>query len=42
MDTYVAMETAEFSRLQILQQAGIAVMGQTNISMQLALQLLKF
>ena len=40
-DADVAQETAELSRAQILQQAGIAVLGQANTSSQSALQLLQ-
>ncbi|MBN8554444.1 MAG: flagellin [Deltaproteobacteria bacterium] len=41
-DTDVAAETAELTRAQILQQAGVAVLGQANTSSQIALQLLRF
>jgi len=41
-DADVAVETAELTRAQILQQAGIAVLAQANTSSQAALQLLKF
>jgi flagellin-like hook-associated protein FlgL len=41
MDTDMAAETAEFSRLQILQRAGIAVLGQANMTTQLTLKLLE-
>jgi flagellin-like hook-associated protein FlgL len=40
MDVDLAAETAEFSRLQILQKAGVAVLGQANLSTQLSLKLL--
>ncbi|MDB5037010.1 MAG: flagellin domain protein, partial [Bacteriovoracaceae bacterium] len=40
-DTDVAAETAELTRAQILQQAGVAVLGQANASSQTALTLLK-
>jgi flagellin len=41
MDTDMAAETAEFARLQILQKAGIAVLGQANFATQLSLKLLE-
>jgi flagellin len=41
-DVDVATETAELIRSQILQQAQTSVLGQANLSMQLALQLLRF
>ncbi len=41
-DADVATETAELTRAQILQQAGVAVLGQANTSAQAALSLLKF
>jgi len=41
-DADLAIETAELTKNQILQQAGVAVMGQANVSAQAALQLLKF
>ncbi len=41
-DSDVAVETAELTRAQILQQAGIAVLAQANTSQQAALQLLRF
>jgi flagellin len=41
-DTDVAAETAELTRNQILQQAGISVLGQANLSTQVALALLRF
>jgi flagellin len=41
-DADIAVETAELTRAQILQQAGIAVLAQANTSSQAALQLLKF
>jgi flagellin-like hook-associated protein FlgL len=41
MDTDMAAETAEFSRLQILQKAGIAVLGQANVNSTLSLKLLE-
>ncbi len=40
LDADVAEESAELTRLQILQQAEVSVLGQANISLQLALQLL--
>ncbi len=40
MDTDVAMETAELTRQQILQKAGVAVLGQANLQMQMVLSLL--
>jgi flagellin-like hook-associated protein FlgL len=40
MDTDIAAETAEFARLQILQHAGVAVLGQANLATQLSLKLL--
>ncbi len=40
-DTDVAVETAELTRAQVLQQAGVAVLGQANASSQSALQLLQ-
>lgn len=40
-DTDVATETADLTRAQILQQAGVAVLGQANASAQSALQLLQ-
>lgn len=42
MDTDFASETAELTRLQILQQAQTAVLGQANLGLQLVLNLLKF
>jgi flagellin len=41
-DADLAVETAELTKNQILQQAGIAVLGQANTTAQNALQLLKF
>lgn len=41
-DADIAQETAELTRSQILQQAGIAVLGQANTSSQVALSLLNF
>ncbi|TVQ78260.1 MAG: flagellin [Bradymonadales bacterium] len=41
-DADIAEETAELTRAQILQQAGIAVLGQANTSAQVALALLQF
>ena len=41
-DADIATETADLTRAQILQQAGIAVLGQANTSAQIALSLLKF
>lgn len=41
-DADIALETAELTKNQILQQAGIAVLGQANTSAQAALQLLRF
>lgn len=41
-DADIAVETAELTRAQILQQAGIAVLAQANTSSQSALSLLKF
>ena len=40
-DADIAVETAELTKAQILQQAGIAVLGQANTSASAALQLLK-
>ena len=40
-DVDVAVETANLTRNQVLQQAGIAVLAQANISSQVALQLLQ-
>ena len=40
MDVDMSEGVAEFSRLQILQQAGIAVLGQANLSARLTLNLL--
>lgn len=40
-DVDVAQETATLTRNQVLQQAGIAVLAQANVSSQLALQLLQ-
>ncbi len=39
-DVDIAEETARFARLQILQQAAIAVLAQANVQPQIALQLL--
>ncbi|TVQ80999.1 MAG: hypothetical protein EA369_01040, partial [Bradymonadales bacterium] len=39
-DADIAEETANLVRMQILQQAGVSVLGQANLSPQLALQLL--
>jgi flagellin len=41
-DADIAVETAELTRAQILQQAGIAVLAQANTTSQAALQLLRF
>jgi len=41
-DTDVSSETAELTRQQVLQQAGISVLQQANISSQVALTLLRF
>lgn len=41
-DADIASETADLTRAQILQQAGVAVLGQANTSSQVALQLLQF
>jgi flagellin len=41
-DADLAVETAEFTKNQILQQAGVAILGQANVTAQAALQLLKF
>jgi flagellin len=41
MDADFAQEAAEFARLQILQQAGIAVLGQANLSLRTSLKLLE-
>ncbi len=41
LDTDFAKETAELSRTQILQQAGIAILAQANAQPQLVLSLLK-
>lgn len=41
-DADVASETAEFTRNQVLQSAGIAVLAQANTLTQAALQLLRF
>lgn len=41
-DADLAVETADLTRAQILQQAGVAVLGQANTSAQVALQLLQF
>lgn len=40
-DADLALESTRLARLQILQQAGIAVLAQTNLSPQIALQLLR-
>ena len=40
-DVDVAAETANLTRLQVLQQAGIAVLGQANVATQGALSLLR-
>ncbi|MFQ5416764.1 MAG: flagellin [Myxococcota bacterium] len=40
-DVDVAVETANLSRLQVLQQAGVAVLAQANVSQQAALSLLQ-
>ncbi len=40
MDTDIAQETAELTRSQIQQQAAAAVLGQANIALQMAIQLL--
>jgi flagellin len=42
MDTDYAQEMAEFTRLQILQAAGVSVLGQANVSLKMVLQLLDF
>jgi flagellin len=41
-DADIAEETAELTRAQILQQAGVAVLGQANSASQIALSLLRF
>ena len=41
LDADFAMETAELSRTQILQQAGVAILAQANAQPQLVLSLLK-
>lgn len=41
-DADLAVQVAELTRAQILQQAGTAVLGQANSSAQVALQLLQF
>jgi flagellin-like hook-associated protein FlgL len=41
MDTDMAEATAEFARLDILQKAGIAVLGQANLATQLSLKILE-
>lgn len=41
MDADLAEETASLVRFQILQQAGISVLGQANLSIQIVLQLLE-
>jgi flagellin len=41
MDADVASEAAELTRLNILQQSGVAVLAQANQSPQLAIQLLR-
>ncbi|MCA9503148.1 MAG: flagellin, partial [Myxococcales bacterium] len=40
-DVDFASETAELTRNQVLQQAGISVLAQANVSTQSALQLLQ-
>jgi flagellin len=40
-DADIAAETANLTRAQVLQQAGIAVLAQANVSSQVALQLLQ-
>jgi len=40
-DTDVAAETVAMTRLQILQQAGVAILAQANASPQSALKLLQ-
>ncbi len=40
-DVDVALETAELTRAQVLQQAGVAVLAQANVSSQIALNLLQ-
>ena len=40
IDSDLAEETAEFTRLQILQQAGMSVLGQANVNVRLVLNLL--
>ena len=40
LDADIATETAELTRAQILQQAGVSVLGQANMSLQVALTLL--
>ncbi len=42
MDADLAEETAELTRLQILQQAQASVLAQSNLSLRIALQLLSF
>jgi flagellin len=41
LDVYFAAETAELSRTQILQQAGISILSQANAQPQLVLSLLQ-
>ncbi|MBE0564734.1 MAG: flagellin FliC [Krumholzibacteria bacterium] len=40
-DVDVALETSNMTSLQILQQAGVSILGQANVSAQLALNLLQ-
>jgi len=42
LDADIAEETAELTRQQILQQAGVSVLSQANVSLQIVLDLLKF
>ncbi len=42
LDVDYAVETAELVRTQILQQAGISILGQANLQAQLVLTLLRF
>jgi flagellin len=41
VDTDFAAETAKLTKLQIMQQAGVAVLAQANLNPSLILQLLK-
>ena len=42
LDTDYADETAELTRQQVLEQAGVSVLAQAGVQMRLVLELLRF